>query len=93
MRILFALALLAALGGPEVAYLAGVVLGAVEARSVVVLDGMVTSVAALLAVMLQPAVASHLIAGNRPADCNYCINIVISPAYPFNHHIAFNGRT
>jgi nicotinate-nucleotide--dimethylbenzimidazole phosphoribosyltransferase len=57
------LLLLAALGGPEVAYLAGVVLGAVGARSVVVLDGMVTSVAALVAVMLRPAVASHLIAG------------------------------
>jgi nicotinate-nucleotide--dimethylbenzimidazole phosphoribosyltransferase len=55
--------LLAALGGPEFAYLCGVVLGAASAQAVVVLDGMVTSVAALVAVAQQPEVASHLVAG------------------------------
>ena len=52
-----------ALGGPEVAVLTGVVLGAVEARAVVVLDGLCTSLAGLLATRFEPAVQSHLVAG------------------------------
>ena len=55
--------LLAALGGPEIAFLAGVALGAASLRAPVVLDGLVTSVAALLAVRLEPAVQSALVAG------------------------------
>lgn len=54
---------LQALGGPEVAVLTGVLLGAVEARSVVVLDGLCTSLAGLLATRFEPAVQSHLVAG------------------------------
>jgi nicotinate-nucleotide--dimethylbenzimidazole phosphoribosyltransferase len=61
-------ALLAALGGPEVALLTGVVLGAAAAGSVVVLDGLLTSVAALCAVGLEPAVAQHLVAGQRSRE-------------------------
>jgi nicotinate-nucleotide--dimethylbenzimidazole phosphoribosyltransferase len=61
-------ALLAALGGPEVALLTGVVLGAAGAGAVVVLDGLLTSVAALCAVQLEPAVAQHLIAGQRSRE-------------------------
>jgi nicotinate-nucleotide--dimethylbenzimidazole phosphoribosyltransferase len=53
----------ASLGGPEVALLAGVTLGAAEHRVPVVLDGLVTSVAALLAVRAEPAVQSVLVAG------------------------------
>ena len=41
------LVLLAALGGAEIAYLTGVLLGAAEVGSVIVLDGLVTSAAAL----------------------------------------------
>jgi nicotinate-nucleotide--dimethylbenzimidazole phosphoribosyltransferase len=59
---------LAALGGPEVAVLAGVVLGAAAARSVVVLDGLVTSLAALVAVEIEPAVAACLVAGQRSRE-------------------------
>ena len=59
---------LAAVGGPEVAVLAGVVLGAAGAGAVVVLDGLLTSVAALLAVLLEPAVAAHLVAGQRSRE-------------------------
>lgn len=55
--------LLAGLGGPEFALLAGVALGAAESRVPVVLDGLATSVAALLAVRLEPAVQSVLVAG------------------------------
>jgi nicotinate-nucleotide--dimethylbenzimidazole phosphoribosyltransferase len=59
---------LAALGGPEFAVLTGVVLGAAAARAVVVLDGLATSLAALVAVELEPAVAACLVAGHRSRE-------------------------
>jgi len=59
---------LAALGGPEFAVLAGVVLGAASAGAVVVLDGLATTLAALLAVHLEPAAAAHVIAGQRSRE-------------------------
>ncbi|MDA8035422.1 MAG: 5,6-dimethylbenzimidazole synthase [Actinomycetota bacterium] len=62
------LAALAALGGPELAVLTGVVLGAAAAGRAVVLDGFVTSVAALCAHRLEPAVADHLVAGQRSRE-------------------------
>jgi nicotinate-nucleotide--dimethylbenzimidazole phosphoribosyltransferase len=60
--------LLAAAGGPEIAVLAGIVLGAAEAGGAVVLDGLATSVAALLATRHAPAVAGHLVAGQRSRE-------------------------
>ena len=65
------LALLAALGGGEFAVLAGAVLGVADRGGVVVLDGMATSVAALVAVELEPAVAAHLIAGQRSREVGH----------------------
>ena len=59
---------LAALGGPEVAYLTGVVLGAAAAGSLVVVDGLVTAAAALAAVAIEPAVAAHLVAGQESRE-------------------------
>jgi len=59
---------LAALGGPEIAYLVGVALGAAAAGSLVVVDGLVTAAAALVAVALEPAVASHLVAGQESRE-------------------------
>ena len=59
---------LRALGGPDVALLTGAVLGAVEAGAVVVLDGLLTSLAALAAVLLEPAAAQHLVAGQRSRE-------------------------
>ncbi|SDO69222.1 cob(II)yrinic acid a,c-diamide reductase [Nakamurella panacisegetis] len=59
---------LAALGGPEFAVLTGVVLGAAGSGVPVILDGLATSVAALLAVRMHPAVAAHLIAGHRSRE-------------------------
>lgn len=56
------------LGGGELAVLAGVVLGVAEAGGVVVLDGLATSVCALAAVRLEPAVAAHLVAGQRSRE-------------------------
>jgi nicotinate-nucleotide--dimethylbenzimidazole phosphoribosyltransferase len=59
---------LAALGGPEIVVLAGLVLGAAEAGGLVVLDGLVTSVAAVSAVTIEPAAAAHLVAGQRSRE-------------------------
>lgn len=59
---------LAALGGPEVALLTGVVLGAAGAGAVIVVDGLLTSLAALCALELEPAVAQHLVAGQRSRE-------------------------
>ena len=59
---------LAALGGPEVAVLAGVTLGAAAAGVPVVLDGLVTSVAAAVAVRLEPAAQTALVAGQRSRE-------------------------
>lgn len=61
-------AALAALGGPEVALMTGVVLGAAEAGAVTVLDGLATSVAALVAVRLEPGAAAYLVAGQRSRE-------------------------
>ena len=60
--------LLAALGGPEFAVLAGAVLGAAAAGVPVVLDGLATSVAALLAVRAEPAARAALVAGQRSRE-------------------------
>ncbi len=57
--------LLRVLGGPELAYLCGVVLGACQGGGTVVLDGFATSVAAAVACAIDPAVSAHLIAGQR----------------------------
>lgn len=59
---------LASLGGPELAVLAGVTLGAAAAGAAVVLDGLATSVAALVATRLEPGVAAHLVAGQRSRE-------------------------
>ena len=55
---------LAALGGFEIALLAGVALGAAAERRAVVLDGFIVTAAALVAARLEPAVVEYLIAGH-----------------------------
>ena len=59
---------LAAVGGPEIAFLAGLTVAAAGARTPVVLDGLVTSLAALVAVRIEPAVHSALVAGQRSRE-------------------------
>jgi nicotinate-nucleotide--dimethylbenzimidazole phosphoribosyltransferase len=59
---------LARLGGFEIAGLAGVVLGGAVAKVPVVLDGFITSVAALAAVRLAPHAAGYLIASHRSVE-------------------------
>lgn len=55
-------------GGPEIALLTGVTIGAAEAGSAVVTDGLATSLAALLAARLEPGVSGYLIAGHRSRE-------------------------
>lgn len=62
------LAAVAELGGPEFAVLAGAVLGAAENGAAVVLDGLAVSVAALVAVRLEPSAQAYLVAGQRSRE-------------------------
>jgi len=62
---------LAELGGPELAVLTGVTLGAAEAGAAVVLDGFAVSLAALAAVQLEPGVQASLIAGQRSRELGH----------------------
>ena len=61
-------AVLAAVGGFEIAFLAGVVLGAVDHRLVVLLDGFITGAAALVAVGIDPRARKVLIAAHRSPE-------------------------
>ena len=58
------LGVLAAVGGFEIAFLAGVCLGAAGARVPVVLDGFITSAAALVAARIAPAATGSMIAAH-----------------------------
>ena len=59
---------LAKVGGFEIGFLAGVVLGGAEARRPVVLDGFVSGAAALIACTLCPCARDYLIAAHRSAE-------------------------
>jgi nicotinate-nucleotide--dimethylbenzimidazole phosphoribosyltransferase len=67
------LAALAALGGFEIALLAGVALGAAAERAVVLLDGFITGVAALVAVRLDPALGRYLVASHRSPEPGHAV--------------------
>ncbi len=62
------LGLLAAAGGFEIGFLAGVALGAAAARTPVILDGFITAAAALIARALDPAVTRYMIASHRSVE-------------------------
>jgi nicotinate-nucleotide--dimethylbenzimidazole phosphoribosyltransferase len=62
------LATLAALGGLEIAALAGFVVGGAAARTPVVIDGVIADAALLVAVRLVPGVLDYCIAGHRSAE-------------------------
>ncbi len=67
---------LAEVGGPEIAVLAGVVLGAAAERATLVLDGMVVTVAALVAARLEPAAQASLVAGQRSREQGHHLLLV-----------------
>lgn len=62
------LAVLAAVGGLEVAALVGVILAAVSARVPVLLDGFIAGAAALVAAALAPGLAPRLFAAHRSSE-------------------------
>lgn len=65
------LAVLAALGGFDIAGMAGCMLGAAARQTAVIVDGLIAQVAALVAVRLCPAVRGYLFAshvGSEPAS-------------------------
>lgn len=59
---------LSAVGGLELAALAGLMLGAARMRLPVLLDGFITGAAALVAAALSPALPPRLIASHRSAE-------------------------
>ncbi len=65
------LAVLAALGGFEIAGLAGVALGAAARRVPLVVDGFISSAAALVAARLAPQAAGYLIASHRSVEVGH----------------------
>jgi nicotinate-nucleotide--dimethylbenzimidazole phosphoribosyltransferase len=64
---------LAALGGFEIAGLAGIVLGAAAARVPVVIDGFICSTAALVAVCIAPYASRYLIGAHRSVEAGHRI--------------------
>jgi nicotinate-nucleotide--dimethylbenzimidazole phosphoribosyltransferase len=68
-----AVAVLAAVGGFEIALLSGVALGAAERGAVVVLDGFITSTAALAAMRLDPGVGGYLVASHRSPEPGHAL--------------------
>ena len=68
-----ALGVLAALGGLEIALLAGVALGAGANQVPVVLDGFITTAAALVAVRLAPGLSGRLIASHRSPEPGHAL--------------------
>jgi nicotinate-nucleotide--dimethylbenzimidazole phosphoribosyltransferase len=67
------LAVLASLGGFEIAFLAGLVLGCAAERVPVLLDGFITGAAALVAVRLAPVAAGGLIASHRSPEPGHAL--------------------
>ena len=64
---------LAAVGGYEIAAMAGAALEAAARRIPVVLDGFITGVAALVAAGLSPEVAEYLVASHRSAERGHAL--------------------
>jgi nicotinate-nucleotide--dimethylbenzimidazole phosphoribosyltransferase len=69
------MATLAAVGGLEVAALAGVVLGAAERRVPVLLDGFITGAAALVAARLAPASTDAMIAAHLSPEPGHALQL------------------
>jgi nicotinate-nucleotide--dimethylbenzimidazole phosphoribosyltransferase len=62
---------LKAIGGFEIAGLAGAALEAAQSRMVVVLDGFISSVAGLVAVRLAPAARGYMVAAHRSVEAGH----------------------
>ncbi len=63
-----ALTVLATFGGFEIAMLVGCIIGAVQARKVVVVDGFIVGAAVLVAQHLVPGIEAHLVFAHQSAE-------------------------
>jgi nicotinate-nucleotide--dimethylbenzimidazole phosphoribosyltransferase len=63
-----ALTVLATFGGFEIAMLVGCIIGAVQARKVVVVDGFILGAAVLVAQRLVPCIEAHLVFAHQSAE-------------------------
>ncbi|HET6497561.1 MAG TPA: nicotinate-nucleotide--dimethylbenzimidazole phosphoribosyltransferase [Coriobacteriia bacterium] len=68
-------AVLASVGGLEIAALCGVILGAAGRRACVVIDGFISTAAALVAVALCPAAIGYLVASHRSAEPGHQVQL------------------
>jgi len=73
---------LAAMGGFEIAMMAGAMLQAASERRVVLVDGFVAGAAALVARGLVPAVADYLVFAHRSADPGHRLLLIHLQAQP-----------
>ena len=63
-----AIGILAALGGFEIAAIAGLIIGAAQQRRVVLLDGFISCSAALVVRAMEPAALDNVIYSHRSAE-------------------------
>jgi nicotinate-nucleotide--dimethylbenzimidazole phosphoribosyltransferase len=70
------LGILAALGGLEIAGLAGVVIGAAASRRCVVVDGYISGAAALAALRICPGCADYVFPSHRSAEPGHAVVLV-----------------
>ena len=64
---------LSAVGGFEIGFIAGLMLGAASHRIAIVLDGYIATSAALLAAQIDTAVTGYMIAGHRSVEPGHAI--------------------
>jgi len=73
---------LAQFGGLEIAMMAGAILGAGACRRPVLVDGFISTTAALAAIRLQPAVADYCIFAHRSAETGHATALTAAGAEP-----------
>ena len=69
-------------GGLEIGAMAGAVIGAASRQTPVLVDGLISTVAALLAVRLCPAVQNYLIAGHKSVEPGHAIALRVLDKEP-----------
>jgi nicotinate-nucleotide--dimethylbenzimidazole phosphoribosyltransferase len=74
---------LAEFGGYEIAMMAGAVLGSAGRRRPVIIDGFIATVAALVAVRLQPAARGYCVFSHRSAERGHSLLLEVLDAKPY----------
>jgi len=76
------LEVMAQFGGCEIAMMAGAVLGAASAGGVVLVDGFISTAAALAAIRLQPAAQAHCVFSHASAESGHALMLQALGADP-----------